>query len=93
MLEDDMRRAMMVGLMLAASALPTARAMQPPPTPGNVPVFWLGFLHGVIAPFSLIGSLFYDVRIYAFLNSGWWHDLGFFLGIAGAPGDSARYGA
>jgi hypothetical protein len=34
---------------------------------------------------------FYDVRIYAFPNSGWCCDLGLFLGIAGAAGGGARY--
>jgi len=43
--------------------------------------------------FSLIGSIFTDVRIYAFPNSGGWYDFGFFLGAAsflGGGGASAR---
>lgn len=42
----------------------------------------MGFLHGFIIVFSLIGSIFTDVRIYAFPNSGFWYDLGFFLGAS-----------
>jgi len=79
----SMRRAV---VLLVASALLTGCATQPSVSPSDVPGFWLGLLHGAIAPFSLIASLFYDVRIYAFPNSGWWYDLGFFLGIAGTAG-------
>jgi hypothetical protein len=84
-----MRR--VIVLMLVAAALLAGCATQPPLSGGDAPGFWLGLLHGAIAPFSLIASFFYDVRIYAFPNSGWWYDLGFFLGIAGAAGGSARY--
>jgi hypothetical protein len=42
----------------------------------------MGFWHGLTILFSLIGSIFTDVRIYAFPNSGGWYDLGFFLGSA-----------
>jgi hypothetical protein len=47
------------------------------------PGFWMGLLHGIIMPFSLVGSLFTDCRIYAFPNSGFWYDLGFFIGVGG----------
>jgi hypothetical protein len=76
-------------LVLAGLAL-AACATQPAPTGGDVPGFWLGLLHGAIAPLSLIMSLFRDVRLYAFPNAGGWYDLGFFLGIAGALGGSAK---
>jgi hypothetical protein len=78
-------------VILVLSALLTGCATQPPLTGGDAPGFWFGVLHGAIAPFSLIASFFYDVRIYAFPNNGWWYDLGFFLGIAGAAGGGARY--
>lgn len=40
-----------------------------------------GLLHGVIAPFSFIASLFMEnVAIYAVNNSGGWYDFGFVLG-------------
>jgi hypothetical protein len=49
-----------------------------------------GFLHGLLMFFSLIGSLFTDVRIYAFPNSGVWYDVGFFLGAAALLGGGNR---
>lgn len=45
------------------------------------PGFFLGLLHGLLALFSLLGSLFLPVRIYAFPNSGFGYDLGFVLGF------------
>ena len=68
-------------------------ASQPPPEVLNPPGFWSGLLHGFLMLFSLIGSIFTDVRIYAFPNSGGWYDFGFFLGAAsflGGGGASAR---
>jgi hypothetical protein len=46
------------------------------------PGFWYGLLHGFIIVFSFIGSLFQDIRIYAFPNSGLWYDLGFLIGAS-----------
>jgi len=44
--------------------------------------FWSGIWHGMIAPFSFIGSLIWeDIAMYAPNNTGWWYDLGFILGI------------
>jgi hypothetical protein len=85
----DLYRA--VAMVLVVSALLTGCATQPPPIGDDAPGFWLGLVHGAIAPFSLIASLFYEVRVYAFPNSGWWYDFGFFLGIAGAAGGGATY--
>lgn len=46
--------------------------------------FWFGFWHGLITPFSFIGSLFCnDIAIYAINNTGGWYDFGFLLGIGG----------
>ena len=46
--------------------------------------FWYGVWHGMILPFSWIGSLFDDsIAIYAVYNNGGWYDFGFFLGIGG----------
>jgi len=40
-----------------------------------------GLWHGLIAPFSFIGSLFSDnIAIYAVNNTGGWYDFGFVLG-------------
>lgn len=43
--------------------------------------FWGGLWHGIIAPFSFIGSVFSDdIALYAVNNNGAWYDLGFVLG-------------
>jgi hypothetical protein len=43
--------------------------------------FWSGIWHGIIVPFSFIGSLFNDsIAIYAVNNNGALYDLGFVLG-------------
>jgi hypothetical protein len=74
-------------------------AHQPPPSGLEAPGFWLGLLHGFLILFSLIGSLFTDVRIYAFPNSGGWYDFGFclgallFVGSGGGGGAAARWQA
>ena len=40
-----------------------------------------GLWHGIIAPFSFIGSLFSDsIALYAVNNTGAWYDFGFVLG-------------
>ena len=45
--------------------------------------FWWGLLHGFIAPFAFIVSLFKDsVAVYAVNNNGGWYDFGFLLGAA-----------
>ena len=50
---------------------------------GMEPVgFWSGLWHGLIFPFSFIGSSIFDsVAVYAIYNNGGPYDLGFFLGI------------
>ena len=86
------RTLVLVTLMMTAAVL-TACARQPAPPPGDVPGFFSGLLHGFTMLFSLIGSIFFDWRIYAFPNSGWWYDLGYFLGASmflGASGAGAR---
>jgi hypothetical protein len=59
-------------------------ATQPPPiTAFESPGFLMGLVHGIIAPFSVIGSLFSrTIRIYAFPNSGVVYDFGFLLGVS-----------
>jgi hypothetical protein len=55
-------------------------ATQPHLTSIGRPGFFSGLLHGFIMPFSLIASLFTDVRIYSFPNAGRWYDFGFVIG-------------
>ncbi|MFT8246627.1 hypothetical protein [Roseomonas sp. BN140053] len=45
------------------------------------PGFFSALLHGLIAPFALVGGIFTEARVYAFPNSGWWYDFGFLLGL------------
>jgi len=53
--------------------------------------FLSGLWHGMIVPFSWIGSLFSDdIAIYAYNNNGGWYDFGFVLGIGGLAGSSGR---
>ena len=86
----------LVGLIgtLLVILLMTACANQPPPSEetwdGSLSLpqqkamgFVVGlFQIGFVAPFAFIGSLFADVRIYAFPNAGRWYDLGFLLGLS-----------
>ena len=55
-------------------------ATQPLPDAFEPPGFWMGIVHGFLMLFSMIGSFFSDVRIYAFPNSGTFYDLGYLLG-------------
>lgn len=56
--------------------------------------FGWGLLHGFIAPFAFIISLFKDdVAIYAVNNSGGWYNFGFLMGatiIFGGGGRGAK---
>ena len=70
------------GLLLVAVALSSCATQPVPPVQTAAPGFLWGLLHGFISLFSLIGSLFWDIRIYAYPNSGGWYDLGFVLGSA-----------
>ena len=47
----------------------------------DLPGFFVGIWHGLLAPWSLIARLFLDVRMYAFPNAGWVYDLGFLIGV------------
>ncbi len=55
-------------------------ATQPVPDAFDLPGFWTGMVHGFLIFFSMIGSYFSDIRIYAFPNSGGFYDLGYLLG-------------
>lgn len=75
-----------LGLLLGLASCAT----QPIPAP-TAPGFILGLLHGLIAPFALIGHLFdHDIRMYAFPNAGGWYDFGFFLGVGALGGSAGR---
>ena len=67
----------------------TACATQPLPTAYDPPGFFMGLLHGILAPWALIGGIFTEIRIYAFPNSGGWYDFGFLLGMGAYGGGAA----
>jgi hypothetical protein len=51
---------------------------------GHTYGFFGGLLHGVIAPFDLIGMLFRDdVTLFAQNNNGFWYGFGFVIGSGG----------
>ena len=87
-----MRNVRIAIAMSVIGALLAACATQPSPNTFDPPGFWFGLLQGAIAPFALVGSLFKEVRIYAFPNGGWWYDLGFLLGVAIPIGSSVKSG-
>ena len=74
-----MRWPILIVVLLAIGSCAT----QPVPSAFDPPGFLMGLLHGFVAPWAMIGSLFTDIRIYAFPNSGGWYDFGYILGIGG----------
>lgn len=72
-------------LLLCAVCLSSCADVQPQVKiclEGHVYGFWGGLWHGIIAPFSFIGSLFSDdIAMYAVNNNGGWYDFGFVLGV------------
>ena len=59
----------------------------------DAPGFWLGLWHGLIAPVTVVVSLFRDdVGLYAVANAGAWYDVGFMIGITAVLSGSARAG-
>lgn len=56
---------------------------------GTLPGFFRGLWHGLVAPIAFVGSLFSDVKMYAWPNGGGWYDLGFLIGIGAWGGGAA----
>jgi hypothetical protein len=91
------RRHALVLLATVAAATVLACAHQPDlrlyTTHADVPGFFSGIWHGLVAPIALVAGIFSDVRVYNFPNSGGWYDFGFLLGISvwgGGGGAAAR---
>ncbi len=79
-------------LVLLLSALALGCATQPSLPrflSGDPPGFLMALLHGLVAPFALVGSVFSDVRIYAFPNSGLFYNLGFLVGLSAWGGGTS----
>ncbi len=86
-----MSRFMRLSMLLVCGLVLASCATQPIPAQIDLPGFWMGLWHGFISLFSLIASIFTDVRVYAYPNNGGWYDFGFMLGIlVWAGGGAAR---
>ena len=78
--------ALALPLLLGACATQVAGTVKP-----EAPGFWLGLVHGFIAPITFVISLFRpDVAVYAVPNSGLWYNFGFVLGIGGFAGGASQ---
>jgi hypothetical protein len=87
------RRVLCFLTVVAIAVVMAGCATQPKPESFDPPGFFSGLLHGFLIVFSFIGSLFLNVRIYAFPNSGGWYDFGFLCGASmflGGGGASSR---
>ncbi len=85
------RLLLLVGLVLVLTACAAGanEAVGVADADGDVAGFWLGFWHGLIAPVTLIISLFKDgVNVYEVHNSGNWYDFGFVFAIVTFVGGS-----
>lgn len=76
-------------MLVAALALLATGCATQPTNPVSDPGFLLGLVHGFLMPFSLVGSFFTDIRIYAYPNSGGWYDFGYLIGAAMILGGGA----
>ncbi len=85
------RLLLMVGfvLVLTACAAGANEAVGIADVEGDIAGFWLGFWHGLIAPITLLISLFKDgVNVYEVHNNGNWYDFGFVFAIVTFLGGS-----
>ena len=77
---DFIRQHKSLLLILLIAFCLTACAYQPSVEAQKPPGFLLGLFQGFTMLFSFIGSIFLDVRIYAFPNTGFYYDLGYVIG-------------
>jgi len=91
-MQHQRRRIVGFAICCALALVVSGCATQPRAMAHDAPGFLFGVLHGFLILFSFIGSIFTDVRIYAFPNSGGWYDFGYLLGASmflGGGGASA----
>jgi hypothetical protein len=87
------RRILRFLAVVAVALVIASCATQPRPEAFDPPGFFSGLLHGFLIVFSFIGSLFTNIRIYNFPNSGGWYDFGYLIGASmflGGSGASSR---
>jgi hypothetical protein len=84
-------------LVMLAGCAPGANAMRGTmDAKGVIAGFWRGLWNGIIAPVTLIISLFNPaVQMYEVHNNGGWYNFGFLMGVivifgGGAGGTQAR---
>lgn len=77
-----------ISVLLLTLLIATSCGSQPYSNP-DAPGFFMGIIHGVISPLTLIISFFSEIRMYSFPNTGVWYDLGFYIGIAILGGGAA----
>jgi len=53
-------------------------------TNGEIPGFFEGVWHGILAPYTLILRWFIDIQMYELPNTGFGYDAGFLLGLVGS---------
>lgn len=73
-----------VALLIISALMSSCADVQPnlqPCLDGHIYGFWGGLWHGIIAPFSFIGSLLSDdIAVWAVNNNGGWYTFGFVIG-------------
>ena len=90
-LQSFLLPALCLTLVILLSGCADAQLAIKPCVTGHTYGFWAGLWHGIIAPFSFIGSLFMDdVAVYAVNNNGGFYNFGFILGIGTLSGGSAK---
>ena len=73
---------LLVVLLASCAAGPNPEVGTAVAETGEVPGFWYGLWHGVIAPVTFLISLFSDaINVYEVRNSGNWYDAGFMFGL------------
>lgn len=89
-----LKPALLIGAVMCCLFLSSCADVQPhikECLTGHQYGFWGGLWHGMIAPFSFIGSLFSDdIAVWAVNNNGGWYTFGFVLGIGALTKSSSK---
>ena len=78
-----MSRSRLLSLVAIAALFVLSACAERPMGHHGDPAFIRGVIDGLLAPISLVLSIFSDtIRMYAYPNIGRWYDFGFILGIS-----------